>query len=364
MVGNRSFAILLGVTLMLVASFVASADDDGDSAGSLRPTEIVADIPDGYNQIFPLQWGGGSLRQLKARLATMGCLANTIWVHDDGDWFAYNQYDIPNTALVREFIDRYELHVPAGVLYADCFNICTFTWSGPHADRECASAWEHWSSGRSSGNLSPPVIEQCNTDFDPRVAKEFFHRVAVVPGTCIVRGPNFYGPDGLAVLGHLGGGGGSHPAHILVAEGLWPARALYVEVHELCHIQQHVERIQPTRPLRDQGGRGIPRTLEWWGTEAGKALLDLVPLEGGGRRVEEDGSIFLIPWTVPDDSRWAEFYHTYPDEVGAELCAIWFLREIGESRAWRSYDPDLDRYLTPEIIDWLETYIVLPDISD
>lgn len=90
MVGWRQMATLAVITLAVLAALVlasAASADDGEQAAAtpapLQPTQVVAKIPEGYNQLFPLQWGGGSLFQLKSRLATMGCIANTIWNYDD-----------------------------------------------------------------------------------------------------------------------------------------------------------------------------------------------------------------------------------------------------------------------------------------
>ena len=44
----------------------------------LQPTEITDQIPITPDTPFPLRWGGGSLHHLKARHATLGCIADLI----------------------------------------------------------------------------------------------------------------------------------------------------------------------------------------------------------------------------------------------------------------------------------------------
>ena len=96
---------------------------------SLQPTQIITeqDIPKQYNQVFQMEWGGGSLLHLKGRLATMGCIADTIWVYDNNQWHPYNQYQVPHTLdIIQSFKNQYSDYIPPTTIYADCTNICEF----------------------------------------------------------------------------------------------------------------------------------------------------------------------------------------------------------------------------------------------
>ena len=102
---------------------------DQPVAQDLQPTQIVADIPEKYDTVFNLQWGGGSLFQLKGRLATMGCMVNNISFTDPetNREYTYNQYTTRSPERAnKQFIQRYEHFIPAGELSADCYEVCNF----------------------------------------------------------------------------------------------------------------------------------------------------------------------------------------------------------------------------------------------
>ena len=87
-------------------------------------------------------------------------------------------------------------------------------------------------------------------------------------------------------------------------------------------------------------------------------------------------------WYLPEGNIYRNIYSTNPIELSAELCAMYFLDKMGlESRyryeeyhyytESRKYllttnirDFDVSPYLNPEIIEWLETYMILPNIEE
>ena len=131
---KRAAALLAAAGLLATLSASVSADENNigsEAARALQPTEIRADIPEEYHVLFPLEWGGGSLLHLKGRLATMGCTANNIWLYDNDKWSIYNQYDLPSdTFFIQRFKQQYEQFIPAGSLWADCYNICDISDEG------------------------------------------------------------------------------------------------------------------------------------------------------------------------------------------------------------------------------------------
>ena len=127
---KRAAALLAAVGVSIFLAGGISADEgnaEAEPAAALQPTEVVADIPTEYDTPFELQWGGGSLFQLKARLATMGCMANNIWIHNNNQWSLYNQYTLSHDLFfIQQFIQQYENNIPTGTLWADCYNVCEF----------------------------------------------------------------------------------------------------------------------------------------------------------------------------------------------------------------------------------------------
>ena len=175
---RRATALVFGLALFV--GLLVAMVDEARADDEIQPTQVIAEIPDGYDELFPLQWGGGSLRDLKGRLATMGCLVNTIWVHD-GAWHPYNQYNVPS-ALAAEFLAAYEHHVPAGTLWADCFDHCDYRHVDYTGSASCETP-EEWMSGWDS---RPPF--GCSDDFGKTIEQWVLPILPVPPSICIVQG--------------------------------------------------------------------------------------------------------------------------------------------------------------------------------
>ncbi len=364
---SMALAFLAALTLAGVA--LADGDEqEAAASAALQPTQVVAEIPDGYGRLFPLQWGGGSLYQLKARLGTMGCLANTIWNYDGGEWHGYNQYHVPST-LNAEWLGAYQEFVPAGSLYATCFDICEFSYfDDPRpADWPClspvallekfgASLYQH------------PIDESstCTDDFDPLVKQSALPSMPLYPKTCIVRQDTPGGIGGNATFPFVPWNGSMYPYYPSVLAIFAPPRdgqtdidRLWVrnaELHELCHANQYfhiAEQMQPDRLLNPSRVVAGWVVAGWLVTEPGRAFVDLVDFV---RDADWD-------WSLPDDT-YESIYGPNPFELAAELCSFYLLDRMGEQpkEALRDSDFDLARYLTPEIVEWIETWVALPEI--
>ena len=121
----RRVAALLVATGLVAVSMVGVSADQGDEEATVaavsQPAQLSAEIPDGYETLFSLEWSGGSLHQLIGKLAGRGCALDTLWVHDLDEWNPYSRYGVPlDLALNRQFLQGYEQDMPAGTLYATC----------------------------------------------------------------------------------------------------------------------------------------------------------------------------------------------------------------------------------------------------
>lgn len=388
MAGWRQAAALATIALALPAALAftgAVSADEGEQASAtpvaLQPTQIVTEIPEGYNQLFPLQWGGGSLFQLKSRLATMGCIANTIWNHDGGEWRGYNQYNTPST-LNADWLAAYGEFVPAGSLYASCFDICEFSYfEAPRGDRPCESLAEFRASEFWDGRHRHPIDDStdCTDDFDKRVKEHVLPSMPLYPDTCIIRQNT---PPGESARG----GGQAQPPYTLLndsASVYYPSivivyttmappvsemekvGTLNTEIHELCHMNQFfhfIEQLQPDRLIR------VPLTTNdfWAATTAGNTFIALVGFARDGDQ-----------WSLPADA-YEGIYNVTPVELAAELCSMYFIHKMGERSKYadRRYDEakglyvslgtrkfDPGQYLTDEIVEWIETWVALPEIA-
>ena len=377
-----------GLSAFLVAGI--SADDENEEAvatRNLQPTEVVAEIPEEYGVPFRIQWGGGTLYHLKARLATMGCMLNSVYIHDDAQWFSYNQYNVPyslNTSFLTQFPDA----IPPTTLYGTCIDICTFDTADGVVigDKRCITFEELREQGalkEFKEILNLPIDDNttCNDDFSPLVKQYIFPILPILPDTCIVRQTTMNTPN---VRGRIGGG--DHPASVWYvvlwsnpslfkseeAEGALRIYELHVEIHELCHVQQDYYVVQQ----ETLGPRFHPwyGWYGWYGTEANKEFMKLTGFTEITKRDVWD-------FRLPDDSIFKEIYSINPAELSAELCAIYLIDKMGEESRYAKLpyklldNPEAGiqiqiapfnprRYLTLEIRQWLETYMILPDISE
>ena len=343
---------------------------DQPVGNGLQPTQIVAEIPEGYDTMFELQWGGGSLLHFKGRLTTMGCIANNISLHDPdtGQAHIYNQYNTPSTDLNNQrFLRAFEQFLPAGTFSVDCYNICEFR------DRECVSFEEM--NKRQGGYASQLSFHSsilnlsCTTDFNSKVTSQIFPSLPHIPNVCIVT----------KQLNDGGGVGGivaklpiNTPQFITIFDDKTPYRSnkeyitirLATEIHELCHINQRWQQAQQLRPSKNYNQ---DTSLDFIYSQYGKEFMDTIGYQqfGGG-----------LPF-LPTNSIYRNIYSIKPLELSAELCTLYLLNQIGE-RSRYDYetssgvffrkipirDFDTSPYLTPEVIEWLETYMILPDIAE
>ena len=355
------FILFLFITLLV---FVGVFSVSATAQEQLQPTQVIADIPEQYNETFSLQWGGGSLYQLKQRLATMGCMVDTIFTYNNNQWNAYNQYQVPST-LNTQFLNEYSQFIPAGTLHASCFDICEFDYyEAPKTTPLRCSTIEMIPEHNLYDLFSYPIdsTNPCTTNFNPRIQASVLPVMPTYPDKCIIR---------QEINSSVSGGGSILTPIVSASNVLYPYRpaiiVLYTpnvkseastinllgtEIHELCHTNQHWHFVENLQPDIVRSVRSLPME-QWSTTQAGKSFIDLV-----GFTKNAQGQ-----WTLPQNSPYTNIYGAGdPAELSAELCALYFLNKMGEPDIYsiNQNNFDINRYLTPEIVQWLETYVALP----
>ena len=144
----------------------------------------------------------------------------------------------------------------------------------------------------------------------------------------------------------------------------YKASLLTTEIHELCHINQHWHWLQQLQANTDTDYSSI--ASYHFNDTYSKELIDLV-----GFTQPSPGE-----WKLPIHSVYRDIYSISPYELSAELCSLYLLDAMGEpsdyefGRYTSTYseisrrDFNASKYLTPEIVEWLETYMILPDVGD
>ena len=357
----RAAALLAAAGMFIFLAEGISADNEiaeAVAARVLEPTEVVAEIPEKYNTLFELQWGGGSLYQLKGRLATMGCMANTIWLYDNDKWNIYNQYNISHdNFIIQQFLNTYSEFIPAGTLWADCYDLCETKEISCPSLEEMNKDDSHYSITSILNNFP------CTDNFDPRVKQYVLSRLPHRSNTCIVRNViERYSISGIAFTGNI-----PHPFIVMYKPDRFKndeylaAKSLKTEIHEMCHITQGWQWAQGLSVL-------IENDRSFNISEYEKEFINLV-----GFTQTNSGK-----WRLPVGSAYRRIYSFDPLELSAELCAMYLLDAMGEpsSYEFETYsgggytrlpqrrDFNTSKYLTPEVVEWLETYMILPDVSE
>ena len=369
--------LVLPVALLAIALALSTASAESP-ADPLQPTQIVAEIPQTPGKTFPLQWGGGSLHHFKARLAALGCIADQIWLPgqtpDDG-WRAYSQYQVPSS-LNRAFLDDYREHLPAGGLYATCYDPCDFRYldDPPGADIPCGAHPSDLSAARRAdwaGGVGFGSGEPCNDDWHPLVAERVLPDLPRHPAACIIRADYCPPPiTGIAApefesyyfrLSRFGWIQREYPVNtpgIVVcqrAAGDEDA-ALFIELHEACHLAQSwsaLAWLAPDRPLEPAADPYRNRF------EESPAGLEFERLAGFQLRLTRWFFRTSADWLLPPASPWLRVYNASPIELAAELCAERLARRLGLDSPYAAIQPDV---LTPETAAWIDRWLLLPEL--
>ena len=145
-------------------------------------------------------------------------------------------------------------------------------------------------------------------------------------------------------------------------------KLLKKEIHELCHINQDwhwTQQLTSSVPIWYN-----PHSY-FYTSPHGQTFIHLV----GYQRSNSE------TWTLPQNSVYRDIYSINPTELSAELCSMYLLDRMGErsNYDYQTYKEDsyggyyeivpirnfdTTKYLTPEITEWLETHMILPEIAD
>lgn len=413
----KKFAPLLALGVIFVALYATQpATAQATPTQPLQTTEAQGTIPDAYKQIFPIQWGGGSLYQLKARLATKGCMVDTIWVHNaEQGWFGYNSYqtNFPR-AFNNRFLQQYESFIPAGTLFVDCFRVCEMEYANSPNSADVPKCITYKNQRRTDAqNLSNPFFDpifankNCTQNF-----RYFTDQIRSIlpthPDLCIVylqiepdcANAPFYLSAGRCEetqnnLLQLSFGffeqeywqrtrfGDGHfeyeiypnaqpviamhaPADIAQGQRrIAKILARHIELHEACHAQQ---KWYITQMLHPDVLQTTHQYDMWIQSEAGQEFLNLVGYFEG-----------VWGWELSQESVYQNIYTaTEPQELAAELCAIYLVDKLGKQSPyifarwdefigapyWRSEPThfNANQYLTPPVRNWIEKWVVLPEV--
>ena len=388
---KRAVALFAAVGLLATLMTGVSADDGNEGSEdepALQPTQVVAHISQGYGALFPLQWGGGSLYHLKGRLATMGCMADVIWVRHNNQWQPYSQYSVPQDFYInQQFVQQYEQFIPAGTAWADCYNVCEFggeqclTFDELREQEGNFKEYFAQNIRLHRANLEIDETTPCTRDFHPVVQERVLPTLPTRPDACVVRKTNTSTMGTGGIGGYVWNESINAPPFFVLRDtsSVWYRTtpeykdlALNAEIHEMCHMNQNYQQVQGLAT-----GQGFNGDIHIWfkNTPQGKEFIEMTGFIDLG----------YWQWDLPQDSIYRDIFSRNPVELSAELCAMYILDEIGATqrykyskwvatgRAYNGYftfrntplsNFNVNKYLTPQVRQWLETYMILPEITE
>ena len=368
----RRHLLLLLLTLLLTPLIpTLTVADSGDDA-PLGPTQIAGDLPppetDGTAVI---QWGGGSLHQLTARLAVNGCDLNLLWIYDDQTQKYTAPYTFDGPSFLNAPFERlYGQNIPTTTLWVKCIDMIQHVY-GYWLLSDWLQAWVDRQAKGTPFDISQVVdpLTDCGDHWSHEVIDEVFPSLPHNQRLCVIRfekaglvydqpwtsrstsGLTQVAPtdDMIVAFAYFG----SVPTVLLSSDATIPSDwRLQTELHELCHAHEHWHAVKHILRYEYFAEQVPSNTLLAYLTGS-PYMEDFI--QAVGFEEQEDGS-----WALNDESAHSHSYgSTSPVELSAEVCAGYMVTKLAVSeRVVKHYEP----LLTEAVIAWLEQYIfVLPE---
>lgn len=325
-----AFFLIGGVGLQIALGEEPSSDDP-----SLPYTQIVGELPERETAGTAfVQWGGGTLFQLTARLAVNGCDLSLLWVWDDASQ-QYTGYTFQGPSFLNQpFNDKYAKIIPASTIWIRCTETLLALPFQSVDGRTCGN---HWYEEVQEAVLAYLPVPQASCMW--RVADPDDSRAAFGPDSAWVRHETHN-------LWEYRRPVGSRPGQPLMSRPLdnhpiWGERGrmhpTFVQTNHLCmgNIQWYLDKWLGESPEDWRTG--------WYDSPAGQAYLD----RG------------IHGWTQHDDGSWSgnnDWKYSNPLTEAWNMCS-YYVGFTGGA-APQSF---LDDVLTPDVIDWVEDFMfVLP----
>ncbi len=370
--GTLSRLGLILIALLALAAAVsrsALADGPESEPGDLGLTQISGTLPEKETEGSAfIQWGGGTLYQLTARLAVNGCDLNLLWVWDSQQerYTAAYTFDEPSF-LNNNFNNLYKDNIPPSVIWVKCIDMINHVYGygllteeeqkyvdGLVEQREDID-FEEW---YARPDVSRELLTDCGDNWSGEAREYFLPNIPMLQETCLLRDTGlvgsysqglsrynnvfYYSTESFLVIGHSNIGGVALTGR---------------EFHELCHANQSWQ------VVKNLLGYDFSKRIEEENLYKPRSdyivyspyMIELIDLVGFYKN--EKGE-----WFLPGDSAFSTldiYYISDPIELSAELCAGYLMTKAQVAQNWTDY---YEPYLTDEVIDWLEKYVfVLPE---
>ena len=337
-----------------------------------------------------IQYGGGSFYQLVSRLSTQGCNVHTLSIYNQEKKQTYT-YSFENTnEQNQEFTNNYKQHIPKDTnITITCVDNCTIIYGldlveDENLRRVIRSNVEKGCKDKSFSEEEIEVIasirgtkmesySECG-DHWLEDSLYFFSLVPVFQDVCKIE---FFFEEPNSV-------GSAYPGTRIswgvVYQPSVPSVVLYkskdpsqerpdiqllqTELHELCHVHQewYVFKEYIDYDYMKNASIDSPLIWLWYETPMAQEFNEIT-----GFRQDNNGKWILSEqelkkydhMIVNVDGTLSSTWVGNPLELSAELCSYYILRHIAPNSPYEKYTKD--PYITPQIEQWIEKYIVLPE---
>ena len=360
---TRSRLGLILIALLALAAAVsrsALADGPESEPGDLGLTQISGTLPEPETEGTAfIQWGGGSLYQLTARLAVNGCDLNLLWVWDSQQerYTAGYTFDGPSF-LSNTFNTLYKDIITPSTIWIKCIDMINHVYGYGLLSEEEKKEVDAVSKGQDLDLNRYYNLTDCGDHWRQETREYVLPILPILQNTCLIYlDPDKYAGGGANIGGllffwksiaHF-----TRPS-VLVTKYETATSALNVEFHELCHANQSWNVVKYSANYSSLKPLTINNTNRVWHlSEQGREFIALA-----GFQKDENGE---WSWSLVGDSIYdaSMNYTRNPKELSADVCAGYLMKKAQISQDWnRYYEP----YLTDEAVEWLERYVfVLPE---
>ncbi len=184
---STSFFIVFFIigTIFTIALF---AFTDNVKAQTLGHTQISGTLPEKETEGSAfIQWGGGTLYQLTARLAVNGCDLNLLWVWDSNTkrYTAGYTFDGPSF-LNNNFNNLYKDNIPPSVIWVKCIDMINHVYGyGLLTDDGREYANNLIKGGSIDFSYIDGLLIGCGNNWKEEVKSYTLNILPIIQGTCI-----------------------------------------------------------------------------------------------------------------------------------------------------------------------------------
>ncbi|MXX47303.1 MAG: fibronectin type III domain-containing protein [Chloroflexi bacterium] len=307
-----------------------------------------------------IQYGGGTMYHLVSRLATSGCNVTELTIGNA----TYSHLQLAESA--QEFTDSYDLNIPKHTnIGVHCQDSCSLFYglelvTDPRERARITSdQCTHWDRWRLDLSLVDKSLADCDDQWRSPIEDilrilPLFQEICRVEAASTSPRPR----DAVTLQSMLIN---SSALFQFTVPTMWISnelpfrRMLAREVHELCYMHQEWYTYKYHLDYELLSSLSVEYVTSLWKhSPMANELRDLV-----GFQFDSDEGAWVLPADSPYRSLQRGDWANWPFRIAAEVCSWYILEKVEPTALASRYKAP--PYLTTELRQWVERYIVLPE---